>query len=508
MSRRSFWIITAATILLELFLHMITAGNYQLHRDEMLYFAMGSHPDWGFASTPPAMSFLAFLIKSVAGYNEVAVKFFPALAGAVILLLIALSIRELGGGRMALLTACLAFLCSTAMLRTCSLFMPVVFELLFWTLFLYSLLLLIHRQDPKFWIAAGISFGLAFLNKYSILVLGSSVIISLLLTRQRRLLWSAYVPVAAGCALIIMLPNILWQFRHNFAVYTHMQELYRTQLVNVAVGTFLLEQLLGSFSALPVWLAGVVGLLFIRAERQYRLFSFLFLLVLVFFLLLKGKPYYTLGIYPMMFAFGGWILEKYFRKMIPSVLVFVLLFGLLNLPFGLMLLPQGPMEKYCQFTAKYITAAPMRGEQNQYYPLPQDYMDMTGWQELAGLVNSVYGSLSEKEKGSCTIYANNYGQAAAIDFYGKQYGLPPAVCLNDSYVLWAPDSIGSENFIVSDHQLGDIPRLFGSFTKVGEIHNPYFRENGLKVYLCRDPKPELNDFFISRIREKKAIYGF
>ena len=150
----------------------------------------------------------------------------------------------------------------------------------------------------------------------------------------------------------------------------------------------------------------------------------------------------------------------------------------------------------------------MRSENNTYFPIPQDYTDMTGWNELAKLASEAYNKLDPQEQKNCTVFANNYGQAGAFDFYGKRYNLPSPVCLNDSYIFWAPDSLSSKVFIVSDNQIGDIPVLFNSYSEVGRVVNDCFRENGLGVYLCKDPKPLLMEFFRKRIRENKRIYGY
>ena len=150
----------------------------------------------------------------------------------------------------------------------------------------------------------------------------------------------------------------------------------------------------------------------------------------------------------------------------------------------------------------------MKGERNIYYPLPQDYMDMTGWDELAKLAAFTYNTLDSSQKKDCIIYANDYGQAGALDFYGKKYHLPTPISVADSYIFWAPDSVVANNFIVTDSHLGDIPRLFNSYIEMGAINNYYFRENGIKVYLCQNPKPLLNEFFKKRIKENKKVYGF
>src|SRR5450631_2560474 len=190
MDKKKFWILTGGLVVAKLLIHFLTGNCYELHRDEMLYLSMGNHLSWGFASTPPFMSFLAFIDIHVFGYHEFSVKFFPALFGASIIVLIALFVREIGGKGFAIFTGSFAFIVSTAMLRTSSLFMPVIFELFFWMLFLLFILKLINRQNPKYWMAVGISFGLGFLNKYSILFLGFSTIIALLISQHRKLLFS------------------------------------------------------------------------------------------------------------------------------------------------------------------------------------------------------------------------------------------------------------------------------------------------------------------------------
>jgi hypothetical protein len=512
MDKKKFWILTSCMVLVKLLIHLLISTGYELHRDEMLYFSMGNHLSWGFASTPPLMSFLAFIDIHVFGYHEFAVKFFPALSGAAIIVLIALFVKELGGKGFAVFTGSFAYILSTAMLRTSSLFMPVIFELFFWMLFLFFILKLINRQDPKYWMAVGISFGLAFLNKYSILFLGFSTVIAFLISQHRKLLFSRYIIYGAILSLCIALPNIIWQVNHKFPVITHMGELYRTQLIHVPVKVFLSEQILMNFSCILIWLSGLLAILYYKAEKKFRVFAWLYFIIISVFLIAKGKPYYTLGIYPMFFAFGGYFLEKYLvgklKILSYSILAFSFICAVAFLPLGLPVLPQPQMEKYCNAFSRYITPIPMRNEDNSYTPIPQDYTDMTGWKELAILASYAFNKLDSNQKKDCIVYANDYGQAGALDFYGKKYHLPTPVCMSDSYIFWAPDSLTASNFIISDSHLGDIPRLFNNYIEIGEVNNIYFRENGIKIYLCQYPKPLLKEFFAKRIKENKEVYGY
>lgn len=512
MKNRTFWIIVLVMAVAKLLFHGLTAVNYELHRDEMLYFSMGNHLAWGYASTPPMMAFFSFITRSLFGYQAFFVKLFPALAGAGMLVLVALFIRELGGRSIAVMTGCLAFLISTAMLRTASLFMPVIFELFFWTAILYLLLILLRTRQTRWWIGIGIFFGIAFLNKYSVLVLGASIFLGMLISRHRKLLWSVNLVYGALAALLIMLPNLIWQASHHFPVITHMGELYRTQLLYVSKATFLGEQIMMNFPALFFWFSGLLMLLFAAREKEFRLFAWIFLLVLFLFMVTRGKPYYTLGVYPAMFAFGGYFTEKYLAGKL-RVLAWIAVgisvaFSILLLPLGAPVLSREPMIRYCRFVSEHISRAPMRNEQNGYYPLPQDYMDMTGWKELAELNALAYSKLDDKEKKDCVLFTNNYGQAGAIDFYGKPLGLPAPVCLNDSYVFWAPDSLKAKVFIVTDSDPGDIPKMFKTYEVAGMVKNDYFRENGLMIFLCREPMPGLLEMINQRIRSSKKIYGY
>ena len=181
-----------------------------------------------------------------------------------------------------------------------------------------------------------------------------------------------------------------------------MGELYRTQLVYVSKKTFLLEQIMMNFTSILIWMTGLFVLVFFKSEKKYRVFAYIFFTVITLFLITSGKPYYTLGIYPVMFAFGGYYLEKYFtgkRKIIALLIVaWSFLTSLFFVPLGLPVFPQKQMEAYCSFFSKHISPAPMRNEQNSYYPLPQDYMDMTGWKELAALASVAYNQLDSLQK--------------------------------------------------------------------------------------------------------------
>jgi len=131
---------------------------------------------------------------------------------------------------------------------------------------------------------------------------------------------------------------------------------------------------------------------------------------------------------------------------------------------------------------------------------------MTGWKELSDIVISYYNKLPKQEKEEILLFAGNYGQAGAINFYGKKYDLPEPICFNDNFLFWAPDSIENSPLIYINHEPGDIDWLFSQYEEIGKVNNRYFRENGLKVYYCKEPKDTFKRFYASKVKELKMKY--
>lgn len=502
----SFWLITIGFVLVKLLIHFLTSTTYELHRDEMLYFAQGQHLGFGYLSTPPFIGFLAFVVHGILGYSEFGIKLFPALAGAGSLFILALFIREFGGKNMALIIACTGYLTSGAFLRSGSLFMPVIFDQFFWFLSSFLVFKMVNRNNPMLWIWIGLVFGLSFLNKYSIVFFGFSLLTALLISEHRILLLSKYILYGILTGFIVITPNLIWQHNHNWPVIHHMVLLKNTQLVNVSVIGFLTDQIMGCMPAIFIWVSGLLIILFAAREKKYRFISYAFILVVSIILAARGKSYYTQGAYPMLIAAGGYVLEKYLRNkwiyLNYLILIFALGLSIFALPLELPVASFETLKKYCDPK----TGIPQQWEDGIIHPIPQDYADMTGWKELAGIVTKAYKCLDNPGQKKCTIYAENYGQASALFFYGHQYGLPEPISFNDNYLFWAPDSISDGPLIYVNHELGDIDELFDCYKEIGRVHNEFFREKGLMVLLCTHPKKHWKEFYAHKVDSLKSIY--
>jgi hypothetical protein len=501
-NRRTTFIIAGLAIF-KLCLHLFTNNNYELHRDALLYYSLGEHLDWGYMSVPPFIALVSKFSTLLFGNTTFALRFFPAVIGSVSVIIIARIIKEMKGGTMAIIIAALAFILSPAFLRSNTLFQPVSFNQFFWLLSGYLIVKLISTRDPKFWLWIFIVWGVGFLNKYSIAFFIVSSLVALMLTEHRNLFKSKYFFIGGSIGMLIILPNLIWQYSYNWPLIHHMKELQKYQFANVSVAGYIIDQFIMNFPGLNVWMTGLIVFLFYKAEKKFRMLTYTYFFTVLIILFLRGKPYYTLGLYPILFALGGYAIERYYKsiwKYITIALIF--LFSIPMLPLSIPILSHEKIAEYTKPTAEFTN----RWEDGKIYNLPQDYADMTGWKELSSIVIDHYNSLSQKEKDNCFIYAGNYGQAGAIFFYGKKYGLPEPISFNDNFALWAPDTIGQYSLFYIEHDISDLEILYDSIQKIGQVNDQYFRENGLEVYYCTHPKDTLQQFYAKDISTIKSRF--
>ncbi len=496
-------VIIYSLALAKLVIHLLTMHIYGLHRDAFLYYTLGEHLDWGYVSVPPFIGLLSRFSTIVFGNTVFALRIFPALIGSFSVIIIGKLVRELKGGNLAVLIACLAFVLSPSFLGSNSLFQPTSFNQFFWLLSGYFLVRMVNKGDPRAWFPVMITWGIAFQNKYSISFVILATLAGLLLTPQRKLLWSKYFVLAGITGILIILPNVIWQYNHNWPVVHHLSELQRTQFVNVTIKGILVDQLVNNLPAIFVWIPGLVLFLSRKEVKAYRFLPYMYFFTLLIIILLRGKGYYTLGLYSILFAMGGVALERFYRKPLRFVALgwMVASFGFL-LPLGLPLLSYEKLEKYSKPIAPLVN----RWEDGEVYSIKQDFADMTGWEELGNIVVQQYLSLDEGTRKEVMIYGENYGHAGSINFYGKKHGLPGTISFNDNFIMWAPDSIENAPMIYVNHEIGDLDMLYDKVELVGRVNNHYFRENGLRIYYCSQPTDILRPFYSNKVAEIKAQY--
>jgi hypothetical protein len=513
--------ILLALLALKFLLHLWLNGQWSFHRDELLYLALGRNLDWGYASVPAGIGFWAWLGDSVLGGSVEAIRLISTLFGTATVLLTGLMAKEFlpknaetGSGRFAMLIVGLAGLTCGAYLRPCMLFMPVVFDIFYWTLLCWLFLKYINTEKSSWLLWFGATAGLGLLNKYTVLMLLFAMLPGILFTKQRRIFSDKKFYLAVGLALLIFSPNIVWQAEHQFPVFRHLGELAATQFAHVSLGDFLGDQLRFFIPALPVWLCGLYFLLFKKEAAAWRVFGWMYLTVLAILLFFSAKSYYSLGAYPVLIAAGAAYLERLTiekRKSLRYVLPMLMLaLGALVLPASL---PLFPPEKEAAFM-KDMAKVPgldgvLRWEDGKNYALPQDFADMLGWKEMADAAGKTWQNIPDKS--AAAIYADSYGQAGAIEHFGKKYGVPKVLSFSDNYRYWLPDSLPAnfQTLIYVNDELGDdMPGFFQKIEKVWELDMPLSRQHGDQIYLCQQPTPaffERMNTAIERAKREEEI---
>jgi len=522
--KRLTWLqILAAFLTAKLVLHLYLNGQWSFHRDELLYLALGRNLDWGYASVPPGIGFWAWFGDTVLGGSVQAIRLISTLFGTATVLLTGLMAKEMlpknnhlgtESGRFSMIIIGLAGLTSGAFLRPCMLFMPVVFDAFYWTLLCWLLLKYINTEKPSWLLWFGLATGLGLLNKYTVFILLFAMLPGIIFSKNRRVFKEQKFYLAVGLALLIFSPNIGWQTEHQFPVFQHMGELAATQFAHVSLDSFFSDQLRFFLPALPVWILGLWFLLFHKEAAAWRVFGWMYLTVLAVLLFFSAKSYYSLGAYPVLVAAGAAFLERLtVRRMIWvrfALPVSMLLLGALAMPAAL---PLFPPEQEADFVKHFTKMSGLQGilrwEDGNYYALPQDYADMLGWEELAKNAGETWQKIPDKN--TAAIYADSYGQAAAIELFGKKYKVPSVLSFSDNYQYWLPDSLPAnfQTLIYVNSELGDdMPRFFQEIEKVWELDMPLSRQHKDQIYLCKYPTPaffeRMNTAFL-RVRSNEEI---
>ncbi len=479
-------------VLAKFLVHFFLVGpEYELHRDEFLHLDQAHHLAWGFMSIPPFTSWISAVIIFLGG-TLFWVRFFPALFGVLTIVAVWKIIEELKGTLFALILGATCVLFSV-LLRLNILYHPNSFDVLSWTVLYYIVIKFINTENSKWLFTGAAVFAFGFLNKYNILFLMIGLVPALLLSPQRRIfaLKNFYFAVLLG--LILIMPNLWWQYSHNFPVFHHLKELVATQLVNVNRWNFLKEQVLFFAGSFFVILASLYALMFYSPFAKYRFFFFTLCITLIVFTFLKAKSYYAIGLYPVYIALGavfiGSILENGRKRYLQPIVLLIPL--LVFIPVSGIIFPNKSPEYIVNHPDSYRSLGLLRWEDGKDHQLPQDFADMLGWKELAQKIDLICSNLPNKEK--TFLLCDNYGEAGAINYYTRNKNIK-ALSFNADYVNWYIPGQKISNFIrvksseSKDNELNQTSRFFEVAFKADSVTNYYSREYGTSIYVFINPK--------------------
>lgn len=484
---------------LRIVLYFIAGPNYGYFRDELYYLACGEHPALGYVDQPPLIAWITWLLQHTIGTSIWALRLLPALAGTAGIVMAGLLTRELGGRRWAMFLASLATLMAPVLLALSHLYTMNAFDPLLWTAIAYLVVRIIKTGNERLWLAAGALVGITVLNKYGVVFWLLGLIAGVLITPLRQSLRSRWFWFGCALATAIALPNFLWQWSHHFPFLELMHNVRRNgRDVALPPLTYLKAQaeMLGYVAAVLV----PIGLLFFfsKSGRLYRVLGWAYLIFLAEMIVMNGKGYYLAPVYPIMFSAGAvWIESATERKLWvwakPALALGIITVSSIYAPTILPILSVPAFLAY----EKKMGIKQQKFEHQQEGVLPQLYADMFGWEDMAQRVGAYYHTLSPEEQKKTAIFANNYGDAGAIDFFGPRYGLPKSIGNHQNYWIWGPREYTGESLIVlGDRDERNMQTKCSSYSIVGNTKHPLSRPDEWNpIYHCRGFKWNLQEIW-------------
>lgn len=496
------WIVA----LIFLVFHLLPQPGYAFNRDELLYLAMGDHLHLLGMQFPPMIAMLAKVARALPLDVLHAIRLLSALAGTSLTIMAALICRELGGGRRAQVFTAVAVLFAPIFLRGGTLFQPVIFEDVWWGLTLLALAKLLAGRNRRWWIVVGLGMGLGALTKFSVAFLGFGVLAATLLSPLRLDLRTRWPWFGAALAALLAVPSITGQVANDWPFLVQAAALQASQLARVSRTEFFTGQLLNLGPGAVIWLVGLLALVFSQRLRPFRPLGILAGTIFLTFLVVGGKPYYFGPVLPMLIAAASaWVAVTIARPVPGWVfaggLALFSVAGLALLPIGVPLLPPDQMSRYAAAIGVTTTAT----NYGTVLPLPQDYADMTGWEQMVDSVAAVYRSLPEGERAATTIFGINYGRTGALAVYGPARGLPYPVSRHGDFFAWGWGNLGAGTTIVVGGSRKGLDAIFDAVDEAKVVRNPWGvdEEQEVSIWVCRRPKTDLRKL----VQREGVIWG-
>ncbi len=486
--------------LIPLLIHLYTNvfAGYGIFRDELYYLACSHRPGPGYVDQPPFSIYLLAIIRTLIGDSVFAIRLLPAVLSSLTVLIAGLIVRKLKGGITATIIACVTIIVTPIYLAMNSYYSMNSIDIFFWALNAYVLILIFKDGKQKHWLTLGAVTGLGLLNKISMAWFIFGLVAALIITKQRKQLLSKWPYIAGIVAAVLFLPFIIWNLTHDLAQLEFMRNAVQYKYNGISRLDFVLGQfLLMNPAAVPVWLAGLYYLFMDKKGKKFNILGIIFIATfLILFINGHSKSEYLSPAYIPLIAAGGVQLEQLTRKKylgwirtaVPSL---VSLIGIIVAPLALPILPVKAFVPY----SRTLRIQPPSSENKELSELPQFYADMFGWENLAKTVSDVYASLPDEEKSKTVVFTRNYGEAGAVEYYGKKYNLPPVICPHNSYWFWSRDKVNKNHavVIIVGGRREDHLNMYEQVDRAAEIKCKYCMpyENNLPVFICKNLKKPL-----------------
>ncbi len=472
------WRPVAVVTALVVLLLALTASRYGYHRDELYFRMLGFHLAWGYVDQPPMTPLLARAGIALFGDNVVALRA-PAIAcAALTVVIVALIARELGGDARAQ-TLAAAGVSSTFLLIAGHVLLTATPDMVVWTLVILFACRALLRSAPRWWLAAGLTVGIGLYNKQLVVLLLLGLAAGLLIAGPRRELASPWLWAGVGIALVLGAPNLVWQATHHWPELTMARTIASDKGHDDRVFFVPLQLVLLGFPSMVIWVVGLVRLLRDEVWRPVRALAWAYPVVCFITLLTGGQPYYTFGILAFLFAAGcvvvvRWASSRRWRW--ASLAAALVVSEAVALVVALPLIPVGSLG-----------GTPVPG-------INQAARDTVGWPRYVDQVTQAYDTVPAADRPSTVVIAGNYGEAGAIDRYGR---FTVYSGLNQLYYLRRPPESATVAVVVG-LPLSFLDGKFGNCVQAGTLDNGVGVDNeeqGRTIAICRQPRMAWRDLW-------------
>jgi 4-amino-4-deoxy-L-arabinose transferase-like glycosyltransferase len=334
--------------------------------------------------------------------------------------------------------------------------------------------------------------GLGMMTKYTMVMFVAGLVGGVLLTDARRHLRSPWLWGGVALSLLIFLPNLIWQIQQDFISLAFLSSIHARDVAIGRADGYILEQFLFCTNPfmIPFWVGGLIWYFRNEAGKRYRVIGWMYVIPFLIYLITQGRSYYLAPAYPMLTAAGaivwqGWLdrssAQK--RRLMHSVTWAGILIGAVI--SAALALPIAPIN------------SPLWDITSEVH---DTFTEQIGWQEMIETVAEIYTDLPEQEKSQTGIFAGENDEAAALNLFGPEYGLPKAMSGSDTFWLRGFVNPAPKTLIVVGYTEADLASVFEQCEVAGTITNRYGVENDLRdpptIFVCRGlrvPLPELWD---------------
>jgi len=449
-------------------------GRYGWDRDELYFLQAAKHPALGYVDFPPVTAWVGWAVHEVFGDSLVALRSTGLVAACATIVLVALMVRELGGGRAAQLGAALGWALTPFVLGSGSIFHPTWFDALAWVAFLALAVHVVGRPAPRLWWTLGVVAGLGFQAKYTIVFLLAAFVLGLLLTHERHVFLTREPWIAFGLCLLLAAPNLYWQFQHGWPSLHFASSQNTKTAADTPPAAYVAEQILFLGAMVAVVAIGVVWLW--RRERL-RVFAIVPVAVTLIVLLERGRGYYPLPADSLPLAAGAVALEAW-RPAAHRRRALLVALAALQLAAAVVI---GQIVLPFRSTRSMVESGIWK---NSYYK------DEIGWPELVSATARAWRSLTPEERRDGVVLAGNYGEAGALALYGPEFGLPPPLSGHLSWQYWRPAGL-PQGFALTVG-FGNLQSICSSHRALATIDNRWHLDNeerGRTIDACVLRKP-------------------